>query len=382
METFSALIYGDLPPVGNAISLSRIAASPPSISGYSVCWLDSGTSALALALLDIKKQRPEINRPEVILPAYCCPDLVAAAEFAGILPLVVDISPQDIAFSSDTLSKAIGPNTIALVGMTFLGIRENWPTLLPFLRYNFPTLKIIEDNAQWFPDLLGNEEFEADYLIFSFGRGKPLSLLGGGAVFSKQPIECTAIKKPSKPNRATRTAKFLTYNWLLNPHAYCLLNHNPFITLGQTTYHQLSEIRHLDNFTLELLSSNFIRYQQRSRHLERSYLFAIEEADFKSEYLPIGTSRQYRLLRYPVLCQDTHQRDNLIYQLNRQGLGASAMYKHSLANIAGVADKIHISTPSTNAEDFAGRLLTLPLHEGVKDHHIHRITTTMKQFRQ
>lgn len=380
MEAFRSLTLGDLPPVGNSISLSTTKIPPPSIPNYDAYWLDTGTSALALALLDAKKHRPDIDKPEVILPAYCCPDLVAAAEHAGVSPVVIDISPSDVAYSPEALTQCIGPNTIAIIAMTFLGIRENWPSLLPFLRSHYPLIKIIEDNAQWFPDLAGDDKFDADYLVFSFGRGKPLSLLGGGALFSKLPLKITPQTKPSAVIPAARKLQYLAYNHLLNPRAYWFLNHNPIFTLGQTIYHPLAEIRPLDNFSLQLLGNNFTVYQQRSRSLEKSYALALEAAGIKSEYLQIGTARQQRLLRFPLLCSNLQQRDTLLRQLNLLGLGASPMYKLPLEKIPQVWNKIQRSSAIPNATNFADRLLTLPIHEGVKEQHVQRIIETLARY--
>ena len=41
---------------------------------------------------------------------------------------------------------------------------------------------LIEDSAQAFPRDGGGDFWQGDLVVLSFGRGKPVSLLGGGAV--------------------------------------------------------------------------------------------------------------------------------------------------------------------------------------------------------
>ncbi len=380
MEALRSLIAGDLPPVGHPVILQG-AAPPPTLPGYCPTWVDSGTSALALALLDTKAKRPDLKAPEVIIPAYCCPDLVAAAEFAGVIPVVVDVSPGDTAFNLHSLSAAITPQTLALVAMTFLGIRENWPQLLPFMREQHPRVALIEDNAQWFPDLTGGEDFGADYLVFSFGRGKPLSLLGGGALFSREQLSAPALGAigPAVSDRFDEL-KCRAYNLLLQPNCYWFLNHNPLLHLGQTRFHELNSLHSLDSRRQSLLGSNFVAYRQRSRHLEVQYQQLLQAAGFQSSYLGLHTPRQGRLLRYPLLCANQPQRDALLHALNAQGLGASPLYQLPLAMLDGVASKIRQFNPPVHATDFAQRLITLPLHAGVREQHLSKIARVFSKL--
>ena len=59
--------------------------------------------------------------------------------------------------------------------------------------------------------------------------------------------------------------------------------------------------------------------------------------------------------------RDQRQRDQWLTRLRRAGLGASAMYECPLAAVEGVTVA---RAQSTAAARFAGRLLTLPVHEG------------------
>ena len=89
-----------LSPVGEPIALQTNA--PPGAGvfpeHYEPLLLNSGTAALSLAMT-IAAGSAETSSPEVILPAYGCPDLLAAAYYAGLRPVLVSSSAR-VAFST------------------------------------------------------------------------------------------------------------------------------------------------------------------------------------------------------------------------------------------------------------------------------------------
>ena len=373
MEAFGALIHGDLPPVGNRICWHEATQEelPPFI-GYQPLWLDCGTSALAVALLAAKAKHPEINTPEVIVPAYCCPDLVAAANFAGVKVVVVDIAKADPALNVSALQASISESTVAVIAVNFLGICDNLAALTQ-LRQQHPHISLIEDNAQWFPDAEAFSSLKGDYVVFSFGRGKPLSLLGGGLLLAKsEPQANLAAYLTGQPTSSSRLKlKVSAYNLLLQPRLYQLLNRNPLIKLGETHYHPLAVLAPMDDQRRRLLPENFNRYSRRSQDLEFAY---DKQIPTSANYLDaLNSPRRRRLLRYPVLVADRLQRDLLLQKLRRGGLGATAMYRESLPEIPGVRAMVDIRGNYNNARDFADRLITLPLHEGVNKKSFNRI---------
>ena len=373
MEAFGALIYGDLPPVGNRICWHEAAPEElPSFIGYQPLWLDCGTSALAVALLAAKAKRPEISAPEVVVPAYCCPDLVAAANFAGVKVVVVDIAKADPALDANALQASISDSTVAIIAVNFLGICDNLAALTQ-LRQQHPHISLIEDNAQWFPDAEAFSSLMGDYVVFSFGRGKPLSLLGGGLLLAKaEPQTNLAAYLTEQPAPSSRLKlKVSAYNLLLQPRLYQLLNRNPLLKLGETRYHSLTVVTPMDDQRRRLLPENFNRYSKRSQSREFAY---DKQIPASVNCLDALTSpRRRRLLRYPLLVDDRLQRDLLLQKLRSAGLGATAMYQKPLPEIPGVEAMVDIRGNYNNARDFADRLITLPLHEGVDEKSFNRI---------
>jgi dTDP-4-amino-4,6-dideoxygalactose transaminase len=375
---------GVLPPAGNPVSLRSENALQLEhrvqleFSGYHTTWVDSGTSALALALLTAKQARTDIAKPEVIIPAYCCPDLVAAAVHAGVKPIAVDISPNDPAYKLDNLTTALNQNTLAVIAVNFLGVRESLAELRVLLTKH-PAVFLIEDNAQWFPDESETGSLAGDFVVFSFGRGKPVSLLGGGLLLSKLSSALAPCSRAQQGQLAQYKTKFkfLAYNLLLLPQAYQLLARNPLIKLGETHYHPLLQIAAMDSYRHHLLAEN-IRAYRASRHitaaLAAEYDRILATHNVSNQLLAVNSTRCARLLRYPLLLETPEQRDKLLAALTQQGLGATAMYQKPLEEIDRMMPMITTGN-SDNARSFAARLITLPLHSGVTKKHCELIAS-------
>jgi dTDP-4-amino-4,6-dideoxygalactose transaminase len=369
MEAFRALIRGDLSPAGNPV-LTKAADPVERLfdhCGYSTSWLDSGTSALALALIDCKIRANSVSDPQVIIPGYCCPDLVAAAIYAGIEPLVVDIGEDDPGYDLTQLVDAIGDRVIAIIAVNFLGVKENLDAIRRLISQR--NIKLIEDNAQWFPENI-RQTFSSDYVIFSFGRGKPVSLLTGGVLLTKTALTNTVQQRNISASAFKYRLKIRAYNLLLHPRAYYCLSRMPFIHLGETRFDLHQHVTPMLAAARALLAANLQAHYQRSEKIADDYQHGFAAIQNMSA---INTERKGRLLRYPLLLKNQSQRDDIFGQLHSAGLGASLMYKQELNNIEGVADNITIHSPLIHAQSFSRRLLTLPVHEYVDNNRLDAI---------
>jgi len=109
---FQTVTFWSLPPVRSAVSLKR--ASPMmgmesfsgAFAGRGVHLYDTGTTALAVALLDAR-MRHGSSHPEAIVPAYGCPQLVAACLYASVRPRLVDTSPGHWGYDPPQLRAAL-----------------------------------------------------------------------------------------------------------------------------------------------------------------------------------------------------------------------------------------------------------------------------------
>ncbi|MEO1172677.1 MAG: DegT/DnrJ/EryC1/StrS family aminotransferase, partial [Myxococcota bacterium] len=117
-----------LRPVGDRISTERRSVEPRELfpTAHSSAFYSSGTSALAAAVQLAVKDGPA--HPEVLIPAYGCPALVAAVEHAGARPRLVDLEADRPWMSLDALRAAHSPRVAAVVAVPFLGIPERLST--------------------------------------------------------------------------------------------------------------------------------------------------------------------------------------------------------------------------------------------------------------
>lgn len=358
------LSYGDLPPAGNHLVLEDGANPPLQFKGFTAHWVQSGTAALALALLCARRQQPQLAKPTVILPAYGCPDLIAAAEYAGLRPVLVDIGVDDPGYDLDQLAQAIDASTVAVVAVNFLGIRERLPELRAIVEQH-AQVALIEDNAQWLPEPIDGAALQGDMVCLSFGRGKPVGLLGGGLLLVRNDRAYDVPELlPAQESNASLRLKFALFNALLQRRLYALVNRNPLFELGLTRFKPLVEIRALDQLRRAALPAAVAHYIQLPRAAESLWRSAIAQLDVIDE-LAVEPQRRARLLRYPVLVRGAPAHAVLWRQLDRAGLGVTAMYRNALPEVAGVAGKFALFRDYPQARAFAARLLTLPVHAQV-----------------
>jgi len=300
-----------------------------------------------------------------------------------VKPVLVDLEADRPWLDLPSLASAITDNTIAIVAVNLFGISERWPQLRALADQH--QLTLIEDSAQYFPGGEEKIDWQGDLVVLSFGRGKPVSLLGGGAVLTKKEEYYTHLPTRSAApacwqQRLLFSLKSSLYNVMIAPRFYWILAALPFLHLGETRYHPLQNIEAMENIRIGMLASNIIRYQNdigaAARHDRvSSMLDAMEMVN----NLPKTCDSQanHRLLRYPLLVE-AEIRDRLYSRLNKAGFGVSVLYPTDLTKIAGLEFLAKNGQQFPNAETFAARLLTLPTNADFSEKDLKRISAILK----
>lgn len=367
-----------LTPVGHPVDWRQAELPALEFPGYGSVWVNSGTGALAFTLQHLRMRYPEVDYPEVIVPGYCCPDLLAASLFAGFKPVVVDIGRNDPGYDLNALENALTAKTLAVIAVNFLGIRERLEAIAA-VTARHGEVALIEDNAQWFPVEVDARSLIGDYATFSFGRGKPISLLGGGLVAVRDQ-ETGLQPLPQGKNGYLWPIKAWLLNWLTKPRAYFWMTRLPMLNIGRTAFKPLDKLSAMPRRPRLAFPVNYKRYRQLPRHAERFYDRLFEALGWGQ--LDCEPGRRGQLLRYPVLCRSRDHRDRLLLELSRQGLGASAMYGAELSKIAGVDElkEVRYQDDLANSAHFAERFLTLPTHNAVSEAYLRQIAAIFRSL--
>lgn len=374
-------MFYSLPPAGSPVQLESCDDSTERLAGwfalYRAVYVNSGASALGAALADVVRRAGK-PQAEVLLPAYTCPEVVSAVLFAGAKPILVDLAGDRPWMDLDLLASRTTDKTVAVVAVSLFGIPERFAQIRQVV--NGKGICVVEDNAQRFPER--GERFDGDVVVLSFGRGKPVSVLGGGAVLTRDPELAAEVaraieSRPAAPSDRIRFGlKARVYNALISPRLYWLPDSLPFLGLGETRFKPLRGVTAMDEVAIRHLPAGVEAYWRRDDAVQNAVAGCVAPFAGKGVMnLAAASCGEVvpRLLRYPLLCGTKALRDELYRRLDRAGLGASRMYPSALPGIEGLEKILAGQGPFPQAQAFSDRLLTLPTHGGVTRRDVERI---------
>ena len=360
--------FSSLPPVRRPVPLARgRAGARSSMEGFfgnrKITLYASGTAALSHAITGCVS-RSSVKSPEVIIPAYGCPDLVAACVSASVWPRLVEVATTHWAYEPGSLEASLSPNTVAIVAVNLLGLGDSCAELIRVCHdRNIP---VIQDSAQYLPR--ERTDWPGDYIVLSFGRGKPLNLLHGGALVSPPGAENSSALSPARytarEHMLSSRAAAIAFNTLTRPMIYGALSALPGTGLGEVLYKPLVDAHPLPERAWRQVGTAFELYREEPSYQRRIWAPALEEwtAMGITALTSPGSPLPAEPLRLALLAPDQAARDVLVNRLNRAGLGASRFYGVELTRVAGVPEMVSCQGPFPNASQLARRLFTLPTH--------------------
>ena len=375
-----------LPPVRRAVPLTtgRLADAQSMahfFGNHRVTIFSSGTAALSHAIRACAAQS-SARAPEVILPAYGCPDLVAACVNASVLPRLVDISPEGWGYCQQDLERSTTEDTVAIVAVNLLGIGDDAAVLRSFCRSR--GIALIQDSAQHLPRT--DTEWPGDYVVLSFGRGKPLNLLHAGALVTTDAHEDSASAATQRFPIKTRflASRFAaaSFNVLTRPVPYGILSAVPWTGLGAVVYKPLHSVFCLPDRVARGVSAAFDLYRRVPAYRRKPWEPVLSEWHQWGieELRSINRGPEPEPVRLALLAPDRASRDVLVTALERMGLGASRLYGSELPRVSGIPQSVRAQGPFPNAKRLADRLFTLPTHSLVSADSVHEAHTIVQDW--
>ncbi len=366
-----------LPPVRRAVPLKR--GGPEGhlsmerfFGNRTITLYPSGTAALAEAIAQ-SAARSSASAPEVIIPAYGCPDLVAACVHASVRPRLVDVAPSHWAYDGEGLKCSLSSNTVAIVAVNLLGIGDGSAELIGLCQDRH--IPLIQDSAQYLPR--ETIHWPGDYVVLSFGRGKPLNLLHGGALIGPRGERKSPSARPvhysARARLLSSRAAALVFNCLTHPLLYGIFSALPGTALGEVIYKPLTNLTLLPESAWQRVATAFGLYLQEPSYRGDIWRPAVEEWS-ELGIVPLaspGAPPPVEPVRLALLAPDRAARETLVDNLNRAGLGASRFYATALTGVADVPKVVKRQGPFPNANALADRLFTLPTHSLVNATTIH-----------
>jgi len=302
---------------------------------------------------------------EVALPAYTCFSVASAAVAAGLRVRLIDVDREGRlamrSFADTPMDKVR-----ALVVCNLFGLAEPVAPIRDALSGS--GICLVDDAAQSLGASDGQAEVgsRGDVGVLSFARGKPLSGLGGGALcWSSRGPAIPAPRSLPKllPHRAL--LRGVAYEFARHPRVFPWLCRLPGLGIGETHFDAEFPRGDIDGSALLLAALNFQRFDDdASRRRQRARLLG-EEIRKSTGFRPLldDAERLGVFPRLAVVAPDSALRDAALAEL--APLGASPLYPSSLSRVSELRRYLVGELRTPGADELAGRLLTLPVHERV-----------------
>lgn len=324
-----------------------------------VVFTNSGTSALAMAL---KLAEARTGNANVALPAYCCPDVAAAATFAGQRIHLYDIDPKNLQPDWESLRQCVRSGAQTAVIAHLFGRPVDWRQA-ETIAAEYGAL-LIEDAAQGAgASCCGRPVGSLGSLaVLSFGRGKGVNAGGGGALIVSDELTENEVTSHVQPVSLGVSCLHLTRTALTqalsHPAVFGIPASVPQLGLGETRYRSLKELQRASLSTLALLPAALAKLATEAesrRNVERWYRQQLETQP-RLLVTPSTEAAGDGALRLPARLDP-----GAGASLRRFGVARS--YPRTLADYAEVAATLAHQNDLPGARELAAHLHTLPTHE-------------------
>jgi TDP-4-keto-6-deoxy-D-glucose transaminase len=320
----------------------------------------SGSSSLELGALLTKIGAGD----EFIVPSFTFSSTANAFMLRGAKPVFVEIDPATMNMDADKIEALITDKTKAIVPVDYAGVSCDMDKIMAIAKKH--NLLVVEDAAQAVGSFYKGEPcgLRADIACFSFHETKNYCMGEGGGIYIKDDelmTEAEIIRE-----KGTNRKQFM--NGLVDKYSWYKIGSSllPSDLLAAILYGQLER---------------FDEIMDKRLHMWRAYNDAFEPLE-KDGLVKRPTVPNYATINghiFYILLKDINERNALLDYLRQNEIGATFHYVplHSapLGQEYGYKEG---DLPLT--EEYAGRLLRLPLHCHMSDEDVSLIVGKVKEF--
>jgi dTDP-4-amino-4,6-dideoxygalactose transaminase len=328
--------------------------------------LDSGTSALALALL---ATRPSYPGPTAV-PAYCCFDIVTAAVGSEESLLFYDVDPLTLQPDLRSLERALRSGARKVLVTHLYGHPVDPRPLKPLLEEH--DCLLIEDAAQGFGATVAGRPAGAlgPLAVLSFSRAKGVTGGSGGALLGYGDKASARLESVTE---AVRSGKHGWRAWvtgvsswtLARPSTYGLPRRIPALHLGETLYREPTPPSTLSLAAAGILSRSFslALAAVNGRRETAELLTRVLSAHNDVKVLTPAAGCRSSYLRLPTLLQGA-----ALDRARKNGgkLGIASGYPSVLPSLSQARElTVNPTDGFPGASELVARLFTFATHERV-----------------
>lgn len=352
------------------------------------CFFVSSGRAAMFLLLRVLHTLAGRKKNIVIVPAYTCYSVPAAAIRAGLRVRVLDIDPVTLSYDREALARTDFSNVLAVVSANLYGLPNDLAALAALARER--GVYFIDDAAQSLGATVNGHAAGGfgDAGLYSLDKGKNITSIQGGILVTRSEAIANAIRKelehaPAPPWQRTlsQSIQLLIYGLLLRPWLYWIPARLPFLKLGTTRYEIDYPVERYSprlGVMAALLFRNIDTITQRRAENARLYREQLRDVSCLQFPVPVPGSQPVDL-RFPVLVDSNARRDRLLALLSAEGLGATGSYPLSTLDIPEIQEHLDLANSHGAAgRMLATRILTLPTHPYVRPQHIEKICKLIK----
>jgi perosamine synthetase len=355
--------------------------------GVRHCFLTSTGRAGLTVLLRGLRRLGGADRDEVILPTYTCYSVAASVVKAGLKPRLVDVSPETLDYVPSQLVSTDFRRVLAVIATNLYGLPNDLPFITRVARQHGAF--VVDDAAQAMGATTNGRASGTwgDAGLYSLDKGKNVSAIDGGVVVTNSDdvagavrLEMQTLAPASWGASTTGVVKAVAYFAMLRPWLYWIPNRIPQLELGQTVFTTefplarparalvalgCTMVRRLDDFTAVRVAN------AQALRARISGLDGVQFVRPAPETAPV-------YLRLPLLLRDADTRTRVLTALNQAGIGATASYPDSLADVPGLAARLAGPPPAAEGgRAVARRIATLPTHGFVSGADVNRASDVL-----